>query len=126
VEIGEITALTLRNFVKALKLFCEMYDIVIPWRDTKPFYILDNNEKSDNIAPENSNPQPTNASSASHASSDINSEYPPKCCRCEYQPSNKQGYDSHCQHEHANLPAYPNKPSIDAYDLKSQGMSWEK
>ena len=32
VEIGEITASTLRNFVKALKLFCEMSDIVIPWK----------------------------------------------------------------------------------------------
>jgi len=32
VEAGEITASTLRNFVKALKLFCEMSDIVIPWK----------------------------------------------------------------------------------------------
>lgn len=31
-EAGEITASTLRNFVKALKLFCEMSDIVIPWK----------------------------------------------------------------------------------------------
>jgi len=32
VETGEITASTLRNFVKPLKLFCEMSDIVIPWK----------------------------------------------------------------------------------------------
>jgi integrase len=29
---GQITAATLRNFVKALKLFCEMADIKIPWK----------------------------------------------------------------------------------------------
>ena len=28
---GEITPATVRNFVKALKLFCEMSDIHIPW-----------------------------------------------------------------------------------------------
>ena len=32
VETGEITASTLRNFVKALKLFFEMSDIAIPWK----------------------------------------------------------------------------------------------
>lgn len=31
-EKGEITAATLNNFVKALKLFCEMSDIKIPWK----------------------------------------------------------------------------------------------
>lgn len=29
---GEITAATLSNFVKAIKIFCEMSDIAIPWK----------------------------------------------------------------------------------------------
>src|SRR6476659_620280 len=32
VQKGEITAATLRNFVKAIKLFCEMSDLHIPWK----------------------------------------------------------------------------------------------
>ena len=32
VERKEITAATLRNFVKAIKLFCEMSDIQIQWK----------------------------------------------------------------------------------------------
>jgi hypothetical protein len=32
VEHGEITAATLSNFVKAIKLFCEMSEIPIPWK----------------------------------------------------------------------------------------------
>lgn len=32
VEKGEITAATLSNFVKSIKLFCEMCDIPIPWK----------------------------------------------------------------------------------------------
>jgi integrase len=32
VEREEITASTLRNFVKAIKLFCEMCDIPIAWK----------------------------------------------------------------------------------------------
>ena len=32
VEKEEITGATLRNFVKAIKLFCEMSDIPIPWK----------------------------------------------------------------------------------------------
>jgi integrase len=32
VERKEITGATLRNYVKAVKLFCEMNDIVIPWK----------------------------------------------------------------------------------------------
>jgi len=32
VQRGEITASTLSNFVKSIKLFCEMCDISIPWR----------------------------------------------------------------------------------------------
>ena len=32
VENEEITAATLRNFIKAIKLFCEMSDISIPWK----------------------------------------------------------------------------------------------
>ncbi|HEY7110062.1 MAG TPA: hypothetical protein VH415_11565, partial [Nitrososphaeraceae archaeon] len=32
VEKNEITAATLANFVKAMKLFCEMSDIPIPWK----------------------------------------------------------------------------------------------
>jgi len=32
VEFGEITAATLSNFVKAIKLFCEMSEIPIPWK----------------------------------------------------------------------------------------------
>ena len=32
VEKREITGATLRNFVKAIKLFCEMSDIPVPWR----------------------------------------------------------------------------------------------
>lgn len=31
VEKGEITAATLSNFVKSIKLYCEMCDIPIPW-----------------------------------------------------------------------------------------------
>jgi hypothetical protein len=29
---GEITAATLRKFVKSIKLFCEVSDISIPWK----------------------------------------------------------------------------------------------
>jgi hypothetical protein len=29
---GEITGATLRNFIKAIKLFCEMSDIPIQWK----------------------------------------------------------------------------------------------
>ena len=32
VEKEEITGATLRNFIKAIKLFCEMSDISIPWK----------------------------------------------------------------------------------------------
>jgi len=32
VEKGEITGATLKNFVKAIKLFCEMSDIPVPWK----------------------------------------------------------------------------------------------
>jgi hypothetical protein len=32
VQKGEITAATLRNFVKSIKLFCESSDIQIPWK----------------------------------------------------------------------------------------------
>jgi hypothetical protein len=32
VEKGEITAATLSNFVKPIRLFCEMSDIEIPWK----------------------------------------------------------------------------------------------
>jgi integrase len=32
VEKREITGATLRNFVKAIKLFCEMSDIPVPWK----------------------------------------------------------------------------------------------
>jgi hypothetical protein len=32
VEKQEITGATLRNFIKAIKLFCEMADISIPWK----------------------------------------------------------------------------------------------
>ncbi len=28
----EITGLTLRNYVKVLKLFCEMNDLLVPWK----------------------------------------------------------------------------------------------
>lgn len=28
----EITDLTLRNYVKVLKLFCEMNDLLVPWK----------------------------------------------------------------------------------------------
>jgi hypothetical protein len=31
-EDGEISAATLSNFVKALKLFCEVSDITFPWK----------------------------------------------------------------------------------------------
>jgi len=31
-EKGEITSATLSNFVKAIKLFCEMADITLPWK----------------------------------------------------------------------------------------------
>lgn len=32
VERGEITAATLRNYVKAIKLFCEMSDLLVSWK----------------------------------------------------------------------------------------------
>jgi len=32
VEKGEITAATLSNFVKSIKLYCEMCDIPVPWK----------------------------------------------------------------------------------------------
>lgn len=32
VEKGEISPSTLSNFLKALKLFCEMSDISVPWK----------------------------------------------------------------------------------------------
>jgi hypothetical protein len=32
VERGEITAATLSNFVKPIKLFCEMSDLEVPWK----------------------------------------------------------------------------------------------
>jgi hypothetical protein len=32
VEKGEITGATLKNFVKPIKLFCEMSDISVPWK----------------------------------------------------------------------------------------------
>jgi hypothetical protein len=32
VERKEITAATLRNSVKVMKLFCEMNDILLPWK----------------------------------------------------------------------------------------------
>lgn len=34
VEKGEITGATLKNFVKPIKLFCEMSDIPVPWKKT--------------------------------------------------------------------------------------------
>ncbi len=32
VEKEQISGATLRNFIKAIKLFCEMSDIAIPWK----------------------------------------------------------------------------------------------
>jgi hypothetical protein len=32
IEWKEITGATLRNYVKTIKLFCEMNDIMIPWK----------------------------------------------------------------------------------------------
>jgi hypothetical protein len=32
VEKGEITAATLRNYVKSLRLFCDVCDITVPWK----------------------------------------------------------------------------------------------
>jgi hypothetical protein len=32
VERGKISPATLRNYIKAVKLFCEMNDIVITWK----------------------------------------------------------------------------------------------
>jgi hypothetical protein len=32
VEKEEITGATLRNFIKAIKLFCEMFDVPIQWK----------------------------------------------------------------------------------------------
>src|SRR5690242_12157989 len=32
VEQKEITSATVRNYVKAIKLFCEMADVFIPWK----------------------------------------------------------------------------------------------
>ena len=32
VEIKEITAATALNYVKTIKLFCEMNDILLPWK----------------------------------------------------------------------------------------------
>ena len=29
---GEISPTTLRNYIKAVKLFCEMNDIAVPWK----------------------------------------------------------------------------------------------
>jgi hypothetical protein len=35
VEKKQITGATLRNYVKSIKLFCEMNDILIPWKKIK-------------------------------------------------------------------------------------------
>jgi len=35
VEKREIAGATLRNFVKAIKLFCEMSDTPVPWENQK-------------------------------------------------------------------------------------------
>ncbi len=52
-------------------------------------------------------------------------EYPPECYRCEFKPENKDEYDNHCCKEHPGKSGYPNKASIEAYNLEPQAMDWE-
>lgn len=55
-----------------------------------------------------------------------NQEYPPNCYRCEFKPETKQEYDDHCSNKHRGYSGYPNNASMEKYDLKHQGMDWEK
>ena len=43
VEKKEISGATLRNYVKSIKLFCEMNDILIPWKKSQEDYRKERN-----------------------------------------------------------------------------------
>jgi hypothetical protein len=40
-------------------------------------------------------------------------------------PSNDLEYRKHGNQKHYNKPLYPNKATLEKYNLKPQGMEWE-
>jgi hypothetical protein len=57
-------------------------------------------------------------------SSPIN-EIPEKCYYCDFKPTNESEYHRHGNQKHLNKPMYPNRATIEKYNLKPQGKAWE-
>jgi hypothetical protein len=52
-------------------------------------------------------------------------EIPERCYYCDYKPTNELEYRRHGNQKHFNKPLYPNKATLEKYNLKLQGMEWE-
>ena len=52
-------------------------------------------------------------------------EIPEKCYYCDFKPTNESEYHKHGNQKHFNKSLYPNKATLEKYDLKPQGMEWE-
>jgi len=52
-------------------------------------------------------------------------DFPLKCYRCDFQPESKQEYENHCWRKHRGYAGFPNKASLEKYNLKAQKMPWE-
>ncbi len=53
------------------------------------------------------------------------SEVPEKCYYCDFKPPNESEYHKHGNQKHMNKAMYPNRATIEKYNLKPQGKQWE-
>lgn len=148
---GNVLIFDGKDLVKAGKIYSESNKILTkpiedcepcepceaPWSTEKPFYmhkycefhtedsdLIENLEENDlkkvDTLYVKYESEPISASHASRAS-----QYPHHCYRCDFEPVNKQEYESHCFEHHKGFSGYPNMASIVAYGLEPQGMDWE-
>jgi hypothetical protein len=109
-----------------------------PWKDSKPFYSLkeqenikilgvfnvENDKENNHMALTEVSSNPRSASFASDASLD----YPPNCYYCDltFSGIEKSEYEKHVVIKHPGKPGYPGLPDIGKYGLKSKGLWWER
>src|SRR5215207_1706926 len=53
------------------------------------------------------------------------SDVPEKCYYCDFKPPNESEYHKHGNQKHMNKAMYPNRATIEKYNLKPQGKQWE-
>lgn len=100
---------------------CDTCDVV-----TEPSIMKSTNSGVDSI--ENNNIIQNNVchTVTSVTSESINSDFPPKCYRCEFSNYNsKKEYDIHCVTKHPRKAGYPGLVDIEKDGLKPQNMRWE-